>query len=598
MRGTATSSNSSSTKSDKTKASSNNGGDSSSSSNKGPGACSRSSSSNGGEKCTRGKKSGKSKDSSDEAQDHITAKGGLEKKNSKGDIACSSSSNRVEDSGIDIGVSRAILAQVEDLLELPGFIYARFRKSFVLCTWQHYKAYLSAHTSYTKALMKLLLVIVERGLEAGLDEEGEGVLSALMASIMKSTLGAELAQYLAAGGAGAGAGEPAAAAEGTVSLGEQQQEQRVEEQVGLGRQEGVGCGRATTAAGGGIVGVGKPQRQQQEQQVQQHGEHQVGAPRESLGVTSSTIHLLLLLGAARAIVSVGRAFLSRLEDLQRSAKTTTTTSGSSGNSSSSNKESGTTGVSGSSTADGVGSIEIQDGDTGLTSTGLSFEARSAAQKVILAQLTAAALQLQECLAHWQQNAAAVGTLVTANPSSSSAAAADGAAASAAATKAASGAATTASASGVGFVSAVVSLPERFSWVPSQGLPEAVAEQLDLFGRKWWKENDKQERPLLPRRDMEAFLRDKEVAWQLAVLRDLVLLCEVLLAEVPCPLGCSNPACVNLGGESEVRVAHKACAACKVVYYCSRRCQVDHWKAGHGKICGQMGPAAGSAVKEK
>ena len=239
----------------------------------------------------------------------------------------------------------------------------------------------------------------------------------------------------------------------------------------------------------------------------------------------------------------------------------------------------------------------------MIGAGLSIKARTAAQNVILPQLTAAALQLQESLAQWQQNATAVSAIAANHSSSSaateaaSAAAATAAAATTATTKAAAGAAATASASGAGLVSADVSLPERFSWVPSQGLPEAVAEQFTSFSRKWWQDSDK-ERALLPRKDFEAYLRGKDVTWQLAMLNDLVVLCEVLLAEVACPLGCSNPGCLNLGGESEVREAHKACAACKVVYYCSRRCQVDHWKAGHGKICGRMGAAGGSAVKEK
>ena len=64
--------------------------------------------------------------------------------------------------------------------------------------------------------------------------------------------------------------------------------------------------------------------------------------------------------------------------------------------------------------------------------------------------------------------------------------------------------------------------------------------------------------LLGREQQEAFLHDL-----------------LQLGEVPVSVGCSNPACVSLTGVSEVAVSNKACTGCKVVYYCSRECQVDH-----------------------
>ena len=54
----------------------------------------------------------------------------------------------------------------------------------------------------------------------------------------------------------------------------------------------------------------------------------------------------------------------------------------------------------------------------------------------------------------------------------------------------------------------------------------------------------------------------------------------------CTIGCSNPACVNLKGASEVKVSCKACPGCKVVYYCSRKCQVVHWTVQKG-ICKKL-----------
>ena len=54
----------------------------------------------------------------------------------------------------------------------------------------------------------------------------------------------------------------------------------------------------------------------------------------------------------------------------------------------------------------------------------------------------------------------------------------------------------------------------------------------------------------------------------------------------CTIGCSNPACVELRGASEVKVSCKACTGCKVVCYCSRECQVAHWKVHRG-ICKKL-----------
>ena len=75
-------------------------------------------------------------------------------------------------------------------------------------------------------------------------------------------------------------------------------------------------------------------------------------------------------------------------------------------------------------------------------------------------------------------------------------------------------------------------------------------------------------------------------WKLQLLQELLHLCQLLLAEVPCTIGCSNPACVDLRGDSEVKVSCKACTGCKVVYYCSRECQVAHWKVHRG-ICKKL-----------
>jgi len=46
------------------------------------------------------------------------------------------------------------------------------------------------------------------------------------------------------------------------------------------------------------------------------------------------------------------------------------------------------------------------------------------------------------------------------------------------------------------------------------------------------------------------------------------------------LFCSNPNCF----EEQEDVKFKKCSRCKLAFYCSKECQVDHWKASHHKIC--------------
>jgi len=56
--------------------------------------------------------------------------------------------------------------------------------------------------------------------------------------------------------------------------------------------------------------------------------------------------------------------------------------------------------------------------------------------------------------------------------------------------------------------------------------------------------------------------------------------------------CANPVCeeVDERAVTGVEVSNlKYCSRCKVVTYCSKECQIAHWKAGHSKACKKMKP---------
>ena len=75
--------------------------------------------------------------------------------------------------------------------------------------------------------------------------------------------------------------------------------------------------------------------------------------------------------------------------------------------------------------------------------------------------------------------------------------------------------------------------------------------------------------------------------QLQLLRDLIVLFQVLLAEVPFPMGCNTPACARLDGLSEVKASTtKVCTGCKVACYCSEACQHEHWEQ-HRAACKRL-----------
>ena len=126
--------------------------------------------------------------------------------------------------------------------------------------------------------------------------------------------------------------------------------------------------------------------------------------------------------------------------------------------------------------------------------------------------------------------------------------------------------------------AAAKLPKRLSKLPQQGLPPAVVEYLEHIKRQ------------CPSDYLEfkvtAKSRSTSCADLLLRVQDVVPLSSLLLLEVPLPLGCSNSHCTSLVGPSEVTAASKACSGCKVVRYCSRACQVAHWKE-HKELCKRL-----------
>ena len=141
------------------------------------------------------------------------------------------------------------------------------------------------------------------------------------------------------------------------------------------------------------------------------------------------------------------------------------------------------------------------------------------------------------------------------------------------------------------------LSQRLVHVPTS-LPPSVASQLAhidrtyIWGTSCWSYED------WLRNFGEQYLARESWQLKLQLLKDVQRLCQLLLTEVPCTIGCSNPACLDLRGASEIKVSSKACTGCKVVHYCSRQCQVAHWKAHRGiwkKLSGSN-PGRSEAVK--
>ncbi|KAK8800757.1 hypothetical protein WA158_000082 [Blastocystis sp. Blastoise] len=55
-----------------------------------------------------------------------------------------------------------------------------------------------------------------------------------------------------------------------------------------------------------------------------------------------------------------------------------------------------------------------------------------------------------------------------------------------------------------------------------------------------------------------------------------------------PRACSNPECKKV---EEVKGSFKTCSRCKKAIYCSKECQVAHWKNGHKQACKPVQPVS-------
>lgn len=81
----------------------------------------------------------------------------------------------------------------------------------------------------------------------------------------------------------------------------------------------------------------------------------------------------------------------------------------------------------------------------------------------------------------------------------------------------------------------------------------------------------------------------------AVIECEVLCPQLMLARLsPRPVGCWNPACVNMPGPSEAAVVSKPCTSCKVAVFCSKACERQAWSE-HTMACSRLAAAAAAAA---
>jgi len=73
-----------------------------------------------------------------------------------------------------------------------------------------------------------------------------------------------------------------------------------------------------------------------------------------------------------------------------------------------------------------------------------------------------------------------------------------------------------------------------------------------------------------------------------------------LCALPLSCGCNNPSCVVLEGVAEGdagAAGMNRCAGCRMVRYCSRQCQAQHWKQ-HKPVCKALAAASAAAAAKE
>jgi hypothetical protein len=73
------------------------------------------------------------------------------------------------------------------------------------------------------------------------------------------------------------------------------------------------------------------------------------------------------------------------------------------------------------------------------------------------------------------------------------------------------------------------------------------------------------------------------------------------AAIAVPNFCNNPSCGNVSGVSEAALVSGRsciCSRCRIARYCSRECQVQHWKQQHKPVCQALAAAAAGVGQQR
>ena len=239
---------------------------------------------------------------------------GIGEKGARVDTNSNSSSSRAESSE-EHAMVWSIFMQVLKLLDPPDVV-DKSGEQFVLRTWQHYKAYLSAHSSWYKASTKLVPLLVVRGLEVGLTAREKRDFTRILGSPPEASDPEE----------GEKAPEHADAAEAVIGSPRERQQQQQQQQgwqaqqhdgwqVQQQEQEQQQHGGEAQQQQGWQGQQHEGWQVQQEEQEQHHdvlGDQQL-LPSDSGGMsTADTIELQLVLGKTRILVALGRSLISKL----------------------------------------------------------------------------------------------------------------------------------------------------------------------------------------------------------------------------------------------------------------------------------------------